>query len=469
MSRNKRWWVLIGLITVAAVALRVFYILKFRTDLVPNKLADGTVIKARAWGDGLVFHRQANLVADGEGLIAPLPFELVGVRQASADHPPLYTAYLALWSILGIRSEVGHMLLTAPLGALAAPTFGVLGRRVAGPAVGLVAALIGAFNPSIVHYPGFVLSEAVTIPLAALVAYAWYRLYDHPTLLNAAYLGGFTGLAVLTRAELAMLVPFAIIPLILILLRRLPWRDRLALLAVTGVVTGALVLPWVGYNLNRFEEPVTMSIGFDYSLVQGNCDESYGYGDSDLLGYYWLGCMGEALEGTGLAYVDQSLGSVHLRAVALDYIESHKRRAVVATLARVGRVAGVYKPLQQARLNGLIAGRERWLANTSVLLWYPMVALAIIGAVSLRRRGRTIFPLVALVASAFFAVAITLAVLRYRASLEPALAVLCAVGVMEVGRFFQRAWTDDDTDQDPASTESGRITSTDVRPMPLRS
>ncbi|NNE75416.1 MAG: hypothetical protein HKN26_17260, partial [Acidimicrobiales bacterium] len=317
-SLDRRWWVLIGIITVAAVLIRIYYVLKFRTDVTQNQLADGTIYETQAWGDGLVFSKQANLIADGDGLIAPLPFELVGVRQESADHPPLYTLYLTFWSLLGVRSEVGHMLVTTPLGALAAPAFGLLGRRLAGPAVGLVSALIGAFNPSIIPYPGFVLSEAVTIPLAALSAHAAYRTYDDPNLKNAAYLGGATGLAVLARAELAMYVPFVIIPLLLVVKRDRSWTQRLSMLAAAGVVCGALVLPWVGYNLNRFDEPVFMSIGLDYSLVQGNCDESYGYGDSNLLGSYWLGCMGEALEGTGLAHVDQSYGAAHLRETAFD-------------------------------------------------------------------------------------------------------------------------------------------------------
>ncbi|MEE9417803.1 MAG: glycosyltransferase family 39 protein [Acidimicrobiales bacterium] len=432
---RRQWWWMVSLLALLGLALRVWYILAFRQDPISNQLPSGLVYETSVWGDGLVFHQQANLLADGEGLISPLPFELQGIRQQSADHPPVYTLYLAFFSLIGVRSELGHMLVSAPLGAMAAITFALLGRRVAGPKVGLIAAAFGALDPNIWPFPGFVLSETVTIPLAALVALFAYRVWDKPSAREAAGLGLMLGLAILARAELAIISVVAIIPLMM-LLRQVNLSRRVGLLAIAGLVSGLVVMPWIGYNLSRFEEPVYLSIGLDYSLVQGNCDESY---SDDLLGYYWLGCQGEALEGTGLDVADQAIGSLRLREVALDYIAEHPRRAVKAVFARLGRVLGIFHPLQQVRLNSFIAGREPWLANFGVLVYYPMAALAIAGTTILRRRGVLVLPLVGLIVTSLIAVAMTLAVLRYRASAQPALAVLSAVALERGWSFIQRA------------------------------
>ncbi len=446
---DRRWWVLLLTITLLGLAVRVWYILVFRQDVIGNVLPNGDSYVSRVWGDGLVFHKQANLLADGEGLISPLPFELQGIRQQSADHPPVYTLFLTFFSWLGIRSEVGHMLVSAPLGALTAVVFGLLGRRVAGPTVGLIAAVFGAFDPNIWPYPGFILSETVTIPLAALLAWSCYRLWETPSFREATLVGLALGLSILARAELAMVAVIAVVPFIA-LLRGESVRRRVGLLTTTAVMSALLVLPWVGYNLQRFDEPVYLSIGLDYSLVQGNCDESY---SDDLLGYYWLRCQGRALEGTGLDVADQAVGSLRLREVALSYISEHPKRAVQAVAARVGRVTGVYRPLQQARLNAFIAGREPWVANSAILLYYPTALLALAGGSILRRRGVPILPLVGLVATSLIAVAMTLAVLRYRASAQPALAVLAAVAIDHLWRLGGRAISGDTETSQPVGKE----------------
>lgn len=434
-GRNRQWWQVITLLTVLGLAVRVLYILVFRQDPFINQLPNGQLFETTVWGDGLVFHLQANMLADGEGLISPLPFDLQGIRQQSADHPPVYTLFLTFFSFFGVRSELGHMLVSAPLGALTTVVFGLLGRRVGGYTVGIIAAAFGALDPNIWPYPGFVLSETVTIPLAGLVALFLYRCWDNPSFKEATGLGIVLGLAILARAELAIVAVVGVVPF-LMLLPKVTLARRTALLALAGVVSSILVLPWVGYNLNRFDEPVYLSIGLDYSLVQGNCDQSY---DDDLLGYYWLACQSEALEGTGLDVADQAVGSLRLREVALDYIADNPGRATAAVFARVGRITGVFHPLQQARLNSFIAGREPWVANSAVLTYYPMAILSIFGASILRRRGVPLLPLLGLVLTSIIAVAMTLAVLRYRASAQPVLAVLSAVALNHIWQFGRRA------------------------------
>jgi cyanate permease len=74
--------------------------------------------------------------------------------------------------------------------------------------------------------------------------------------------------------------------------------------------------------------------------------------------------------------------------------------------------------------------------------YYPLAALSVVGVVVLRRRRRPVIPLVVTVVSALLGAAVTLAVLRYRASAEPALAVLAAVALDAIVSWIQRAWRD---------------------------
>lgn len=434
-AATRRWWAIVIGLTVAGTAARVAYIFLFRnqqTDLLPGI----QYYLSKVPGDGFVYHKQANLLVEGKGLIAPLPYELKGVVQQAADHPPGYVLYLALFSLVGLRSELTHMLVSAPLGAMAALTFALVGRRMWSPRAGLIAGAIGAFAPSLLHYPGFILSESLTVPLLAAVALFLLRLVDRPTWPNAAWAGAWCGLAVLSHPDASLMVPLAIVPVV-VLLRRTSWRAKLGLLAAAGVTCGALVLPWVGFNLARYEKPVYLSVGLDYSMAQGSCDKTY-YGD--LIGYYWLTCMGDRLQGTGLDLLDQSLGATYLHEQAMDYISAHKARTVLVVGARIGRVAGVFRPLQQASLETVTERREPWLSNLSVLTFYPFALLAIAGGVLARRRRVLLLPMVALTLEGFIGAAMTLAVLRYRVTAEIPLAVLTGIAVDCFLVWVAKAW-----------------------------
>jgi 4-amino-4-deoxy-L-arabinose transferase-like glycosyltransferase len=446
-ASTRRWWIWIAVITTAGIAVRVAYILLFRHSVIHGTLPSGHPLSTRVWGDGYVYHEQANLLVDGKGLIAPLPYFIDHVRQQAADHPPLYVLYLAIFSALGLRGDLTHMLVSAPLGAMSALTFGLLARRVWSPRAGIIAAVIGAFNPAIIHFPGFVLSETLTIPLMALLALWLYRFWDDPTWKNAAGSGVWCGLAVLTHPDSSMMVVLAIVPAVF-LVKGVQLRARMVNLVAAGITCGALVLPWVGFNLARYEKPVYLSVGADYSMAQGSCDQTY-YGE--LIGFFWLNCMGQRLEGTDLALKDQSLGAEHLRHETLDYIRDHLGRTPLVVAARIGRVTGVFRPIQQANLESFIEGRERWLTNLAVVTWYPLAIASIAGAFVLRRRVRPVFPLVAMVVTVLIGTALTLAVLRYRAGAEPAIAVLAAVAIDAAIAWFQRVWHE----RDPLTVDVG--------------
>jgi 4-amino-4-deoxy-L-arabinose transferase-like glycosyltransferase len=404
-----RFWRALGAITAAGAALRLAYVLGAKWGM-------------PVWGDAFVYHHQANLLAAGHGFITPSDwfFRDHTVFQ-SADHPPLFTAVLAVVSVLGGTSFGAHQLTGVALGTATVVVVGLVGRAVAGERAGLVAAALAAVYPYVWVSDGLVMSETLTMLTAALAALCAYRMWRAPSLGRAAVLGLAVAAGALTRAELALLAPLVVAPATLGRRGAHPLR-RVAWAGAAGVAALAAVGPWVAYNLSRFEEPVLLSAGLGITLRVANCESTY---RGELLGFWDFSCaLREDLTGVG----DQSRQDAELRRRALAFVADHRDRLPVVVAARVGRLWGMYRPLQGARFD---TGEARELAVSwaGLAFLYPLTALSVAGAVLLRRRSVPVYPLVSLAVVATVAAALTFGNTRYRAPAEIALVVLAAVAL----------------------------------------
>jgi hypothetical protein len=227
---------------------------------------------------------------------------------------------------------------------------------------------------------------------------------------------GLAGAAgALTRAEVALVFPCVVLPLL--------WR-RWRALVVAASVAAAVMAPWVVRNLVRFEEPVVLSTGLGVTMAYANCDQTY---SGEHLGFWWYECKGDVdLQ----AQADQSVVDADLRRQALDYIDAHKDRVPTVVAARVGRLWNVYKPNQITHLDTL-EDRPLWANRTALVVYYPAVALAGVAVVTLRRRGVPVYPLLAPLAIATFAAALTFGQTRYRAAAEGPIAVAAGLGALQ--------------------------------------
>ncbi len=395
------------LITVLGFAVRLAYVLIARRNHVPG-------------GDAFFYHVGANLVVDGKGFIAPLPYAL-GAQIQAADHPPLYITFLAIPSAVGLRTALEHVLWSMLLGTGTIAVTGALGRRVAGVRVGLVAAALAAVYPNIWLHDGALLSETMAIFVATVTLLLAYRAWDQPSMGRIVALGAACGAAMLSRSELVLLLPALLAPVVL-LAGGISLRERLTRLAAGTVVALVVVAPWVGYNLSRFSHPVLLSSQFEATLAGANCRDTY-HGPS--LGSITSTCV-KGLDPT----TDESEASVVLRDRAQDFVRDNLGRVPVVVAARVGRVVGVYPPDRLIDVEVFFEGRERWLATLELITFYPVAIGAIAGAVVLRRR-RTVplFPLLALPAIVIVTVAVTYGSNRFRAPAETSLVVLAAIAI----------------------------------------
>jgi 4-amino-4-deoxy-L-arabinose transferase-like glycosyltransferase len=396
----------LAIIAAVSVVIRVAYVVIERRD-------------APVQGDGLYYHYGSNLLAQGHGFIVPLEY-VKGLTLQAADHPPLYLLWLAATSVFGLESPLTHMLWTCVLGTATVVVLGFVGREVIGPRAGLVAGGLAAVYPNIWSHDGMLQSESLAILLVAIALLLAYRFWRAPSFAKIVALGVVSGLAALTRSELILLVPFVVLPLVLIT-STIGTREKLKWLGLAGAGTAVVVAPWIGYNLTRFKHPVFLSTGYEVTLLTASCDKTW-YGQ--YTGYWSFECGIQTPRRD-----DQSQRAIAYRRAALDYIGDNKARIPVVVAARWGRITGLFRPAQQVRLDHVAEGRETWVAWMSLSMFYPIAVLAIAGAIALRRRRVLLFPLVALPGIVLISVTLTFATNRYRAIAEPALVVLAAVAL----------------------------------------
>ncbi len=423
-----RFYTWLAVIALVSLTWRIVFIAIWRWDL-------------PIWGDSFFYHESGKLVADGQGFVNPL----IRSEQA-ADHPPLYIVFLAALSALGLRSGNSHIIATAVVGTASIVFAGLAGREIAGRRAGLIAAVVFTIYAPIWSWDGMLLSETFAIVFTTALIWAVYRFRRVPSWWGAVGLGALVALATFSRAELLLLSVLVVTPVIL-LVRSRSWRTRLGWLVTAGAACLAVMSPWLAYNMSRFEGTVLLSNGAEITLASASCDYTY-YGE--YTGYWSMNCAIEFLEKNGFQGADgeQSERSDVLQREALDYISSHRDRLPYVLLARWGRITGLWNPVQQATLDRFPEGRDAWVTRLALVQWYPMVLLAGGGAIALRRRKVPIYPLMGPIITVFVAISIMFATNRYRASAEGAIALLAAVGIDAVFRWYRRLR--DDPEDRPA-------------------
>ena len=420
MPVTKRGFALgLSAIALAGFAIRVVFVVFSRVQHLPLGL-----------GDSAFYSRGANLLADGRGFIDP--FLLPAVRQ-SADHPPLYTMWLAIPSLVWpghAATPTVHMIWSCVLGAGTVAVCGLAGREIAGPRVGLLAAALAAIYPNVWVHDGMLLSEtAALFTTAALLLFA-YRFLHAPNGWRAAWLGLWCGLAGLARPELVLALPLLLAPLVLFR-RDHPWKQRLLWLGAGTLATAICITPWLGYNLSRFDRPVYMSDNFGSTLGAANCKATYYGADIGYKNYDCARVLAQHFTRTvpHWSTLDESERDFVFRKAALTYIKAHKQRVPFEVAARWVRIAGLYHPTQEINDNTFLLKQPEWLGYLLLISYYAMVVLAIIGAIVMRRRSIAIWPLVAILVIVLLSVAVTFAQTRYRAPAEIAFVLAAAVAI----------------------------------------
>ena len=171
-----RFEIALGAIALVALATRIVFIV----------VVDPTVPKL---GDASAYHLLAEQLARGDGYIRPFDNLLLHLQRPTAEYPPLFPLLLAVPARLGMHSVEQQRIVLAFVGAGTVVLVGVLGRRVASGAPGLVAAALAAVYPMLFLSEATLMSESLYVMLVTLVLICAYRAYDDPSPARFAVLG----------------------------------------------------------------------------------------------------------------------------------------------------------------------------------------------------------------------------------------------------------------------------------------
>ena len=427
---QRRWWVEIALVTGLGLGIRLATVLGR-----PNR---------KPGGDGYYYHYAANLLVEGYGFIDPWKYYLGHPKHQlvqTADWPPLFVWVLAMVAVVGFKSFFAQRVWCCVVGAAAVLVCGLAGREVAGRRAGLIAAFLAALYPNLWMSDELALSEALTPLLIALVLWCTFRFWKRPTYGRMVALGLSLGVAILGRDELALLIPLVLIPMALLTKARV--RRRLALAGVGTLTALTVVAPWVGYNMDRFQDPTFVSTGFGVTLASANCDITWA---GRYEGYWSLQC---SLKAPIKQNVDKSVQSAEAEAYGVHYIRSHLHRLVPVELARLGRAFGAFHPVWQVWLDYYVETRPYHWALAGLGMYYALAALSVGGTVVLRRRRVPVSPLWAVGVVVAVVALVTFGQTRFRTPFEVSLVVMAAVALDWVWGWLRGTGAPPDTVHGP--------------------
>lgn len=189
-----------------------------------------------------------NLATRGE--FATAPGDLTSIR------PPLYPAMVAgVYRLFGLENYTAVRIVNVGLGLLTTFLIWRLACAMYGPRVGIGAASVACFYPSLLAAENLLLTEAL---FTCLMAASCWLLQRYLASGSLGYLSGFgftLGLATLTRSVLWVFPPFLLLYLVFAArtpalsgaataTRLVAWSRRLRWAIVPLVVFGLVIAPW---------------------------------------------------------------------------------------------------------------------------------------------------------------------------------------------------------------------------------
>lgn len=423
--RPRERWLLAAAIALG-VGVRLAYVLATR--------------HYRLAGDAPEYDAEGWLIAQGHWFWTRLPY---GILHAGAWKPPGYPAWVGLWYALLGHHPLAVRLAQIPLGAVTIGLSWLLARRLFGSRVAAVAAFVVALYPLAWQYEGLLYSESLATPLTLAVLIVIFT--RAPSRGRAALCGLLLGLELLVRASGVFLIP----GLLVVWSLQVGWRRGIGLSALAVVVSALVLAPWTVRNaivMHGF-----LPVAMDDAALYGTFNAQAAH--DPVWPYAW---RKDPPSVAGLLNPKHPLPDVklHSRLVhsALSYISAHPESVPEAFfwngISRLWDIRQRWHSLAEVRFEG----RSRLVTNLGLDAYDVLAPLALVGLWRARRRRALVLGVLAigLGASVVFTGD---SGTRYRATLEPLIAVLAGAGVLgaaapsPAGSGGERASTEEPADR----------------------
>ncbi|HWF34632.1 MAG TPA: glycosyltransferase family 39 protein [Solirubrobacteraceae bacterium] len=401
MGRAERRLLLAAILL--GVAARVAYVLATRHYALAG---DESEYDAEGW-----------LIAHGHFFYTRAPY---GILHASAWKPPGYPLWVGAWYALVGHHPLAVRLAQVPLGAITIALSWVLARRLFGTRVAVAAAFVVALYPLAFQYEELLYSESLATPLTLVVLIVIFA--GTPTRRRAALCGLILGISLLIRSSNVFLLAGLLVAWGV----AAGWRRGIGYTALATLVAALVVAPWTVRN--AVVEHGFVPLAIDDAALYGTFNAQAAH--DPVYPYAWR----PVPPGYGdLFDPKHPLTDIELHAKllhrALSYIGAHPTSLLGAFfwngLSRLWDIRRRSRSLNEVSFEG----RSRLITNVGLDIYDVLLPLALVGLWRARRRRELVFGMLAIALGA--AVVFTGdSGTRYRATLEPVIAVLACAGVL---------------------------------------
>jgi 4-amino-4-deoxy-L-arabinose transferase-like glycosyltransferase len=368
-------------------------------------------------GDEVEYDAEGWLIAQGHFFYTRLPY---GILHASAWKPPGYPLWVGIWYAIAGHHPIVVRLAQVPLGAITIALSWVLARRLFGVRVATAAAFVVALYPLAFQYEELLYSESLATPLTLAVLIAIFA--GPPTRRRAIACGALLGVSLLIRSSDVFLLAGVLVAWGI----QAGWRRGIALTALATLVAALIVLPWTVRN--EVVEHGFVPVAIDDAALYGTFNAQAAH--DPVWPYAWR------VDPPG--YGDlfdpaHPLSDIQLHAKllsrAFSYIGAHPTSLLGAFfwngLSRLWDIRHRSRSLAEVAFEG----RSRFLTNVGLDIYDVLLPLALIGLWRARRRRALVLGVLAIALGA--AIVFTSdSGTRYRATLEPLIAVVACAGAL---------------------------------------
>ncbi len=354
---------------------------------------------------------------------------------------PLYSYYLAFnqW----LFGEVGAMgpgttglvsahLLQLLLGSVTCGLTYLIGRRVFGPAEGMIGGLLLALYSPGIYRDGQLLDTALATFLAAVFLLALFAAFDRPGAWRWLVAGALLGLLGLTRPNLLLLAVLVVVLMAVWMRRELPIPRLTAAIAIFLAGVALPILPAVGRNYRILHGFVPFSTLGGINLYTGNNPHSDGYSPVPS-GIAWERTWHEAIAHGAHGPVARDR---YWYGKVLQFIKQHPGAALALFVKKLYLYWNAYEIPNNV---SYAWGRE----HSSLLRIMPFSfavvgPLALVGMATGAWRNRRAWLLALSILTQMLAVSAFFVAGRYRMPALPALSVFAAFVLVQCGRWAAR-------------------------------
>jgi 4-amino-4-deoxy-L-arabinose transferase-like glycosyltransferase len=226
--------------------------------------------KENFWRFGFEMGRIGAALAAGEGFASPFQDRKTGPTAWMAPiYPGIIGGVFYLFGTYSVASAVVLAILQVGISLLNCYLLYALGRRLFGPQVGLLAALLLAIYPPGLHFTVQKIWSTDLFVCGILVGlWQFLRLREAPTVNNAAWTGVTLGLISLVDPIIFAFWPLALAWLLV--QRQSPWLARLRASVVVVALLWVTITPWLVRNYLVFGHFVFIKSNLGYVLWSAN-------------------------------------------------------------------------------------------------------------------------------------------------------------------------------------------------------